>query len=522
MTQVVGRSKATAAVRRVDSYRKRFGVGHVYLACYAALPLALTPDLLYRLWANFQQDAKGALLEIPWIAVSDLLLSNLYEEVGEELYEMEDGVREVLLKELRSNPQLGETRLKEVAEFVLAYVEPQLNNPDLDTRDLAEVQQWRSLAYIEPEMAARAIAQRLARLDHGDKSEWLRMARVVEPLAEPLVGFEPLVDYTRGIAFFVRKQREAAISQLQRALGEKRELEVAGVRLSLPQELRSLLQPEISRVKVQHSWVDFLWVGAGIGLLVMVGSRVHWSQTSAFSVAPRLTKSCSAKPLEGLEKKNVKQIELSSQPVTESGQLTAGRPLGYSFDAKKSQKFHFFTNDEICIVVYTPTNKILIGVDLPEDGTYTVQVFVSQGSTSFSLEMDLGFSGSLNKDQALLIAKGWLGSKQNVFAPPWDRAAINRYTTGPLYSDITKSDGSLAWLKKYGAYYNFKSYKVNKVLEYSNSGQRPSIKLNLTEDRTLHTPQGEDPSESGISTKTFTYFFELEDGIWKIYDYRKE
>jgi hypothetical protein len=129
MTQTTSRtqSKATAAIRRVESYRKRFCDSHIYLACYAALPLALTPDLLYRLWANFQRDGQGELLEIPWIAVSDLLLSNLCEEVGEELYEMEDGVREVLLKELRSHPQLGEARLKAVAEFVLAYVEPQLN-----------------------------------------------------------------------------------------------------------------------------------------------------------------------------------------------------------------------------------------------------------------------------------------------------------------------------------------------------------------------------------------------------------
>jgi hypothetical protein len=288
MTQVVGRSKATAAVRRVDSYRKRFGVGHVYLACYAALPLALTPDLLYRLWANFQQDAKGALLEIPWIAVSDLLLSNLYEEVGEELYEMEDGVREVLLKELRSNSQLGEARLKEVAEFVLAYVEPQLKNPDADTRDLAEVQQWRSLAYLEPERAARSIAQRLARLDHGDRSEWLRMARVVEPLAEPLVGFEPLVDYTRGMAAFVRGRITEAKEQVQKALGGNREVEVAGVKLPLLESLREELQPELPAVESKPSWVNLLlrnrrWAGAGAGLLVIGGSGVYWWQRPQLS-----------------------------------------------------------------------------------------------------------------------------------------------------------------------------------------------------------------------------------------------
>jgi hypothetical protein len=170
---------------------------------------------------------------------------------------------------------------------------------------------------------------------------------------------------------------------------------------------------------------------------------------------------------------------------------------------------------------------------LKEDGKYIVQVFIPQGSASFSIELGLDSilsstpanttsSGSLNKDQALRTVKNWLDSKQKVFAPPWDRTVIKQYATGQLYSDISKSDGSVAWLKKYSAYYTFKSYKIDKVVEYSTSGQRPSLKLEITEDRTLHTPKGDDPSESGISTATLIYFFELEDGIWKIYDYRKE
>jgi hypothetical protein len=282
MTQAASRTRSSTALRRVEAYRKRFGAGHIYLACYATVPLALTPDLLYRLWANFQRDPQGEWLEIPWIAVSDLLLSNLCEEVGEELYEMEDGVREVLLKELRS---LGETRLKEVAEFVLAYVEPQLNHPDLDTRDLAEVQQWRSLAYLEPEMAARAIAQRLARLDHGDKSEWLRMARVVEPLAEPLVAFRPLVDYTQGMAAFIRGRIPEAKAKLKQALGGDREVTVAGVQLPIPQALRWALQPPPPIVESKPSLVNFLlenskWLGTGAALLiVMISGIFYWGRS---------------------------------------------------------------------------------------------------------------------------------------------------------------------------------------------------------------------------------------------------
>lgn len=77
-----------AAQTRIAAFRQRFGEGHFYLACHAALPLSLTPDLLYSLWANFQQDGQEGLLDIPWIAVADLLLSNLCDCVGHDLYEM--------------------------------------------------------------------------------------------------------------------------------------------------------------------------------------------------------------------------------------------------------------------------------------------------------------------------------------------------------------------------------------------------------------------------------------------------
>jgi hypothetical protein len=314
MTQAASRTRSSTALRRVEAYRKRFGAGHIYLACYATVPLALTPDLLYRLWANFQRDPQGEWLEIPWIAVSDLLLSNLCEEVGEELYEMEDSVREVLLKELRS---LGETRLKEVAEFVLAYVEPQLNHPDLDTRDLAEVQQWRSLAYLEPEMAARAIAQRLARLDHGDKSEWLRMARVVEPLAETLVGFRPLVDYTRGMAAFVRGRSAEAQELLKKALGMNCEVEVAGVRLRLPEEVPSALPSDISMIEPRQSLQMFLLqnsrcLGIGTALLVLSGGGLYWWQSQKSPIksshpTPSVTPSSSKRELDPCKGRGIKR-----------------------------------------------------------------------------------------------------------------------------------------------------------------------------------------------------------------------
>ncbi|OCR02929.1 hypothetical protein BCD67_03285 [Oscillatoriales cyanobacterium USR001] len=113
-----------AAIRRIESFGKRFGPSrsHLYLAYHAAFPLALTPDLLYRIWANFQRDCLGKYLNIPWIAVADILLSNLCDDVGHELYEMDVAVRNELLKQLKEDSHFGKKRINELSNFLLAYV----------------------------------------------------------------------------------------------------------------------------------------------------------------------------------------------------------------------------------------------------------------------------------------------------------------------------------------------------------------------------------------------------------------
>jgi DNA-binding response OmpR family regulator len=63
--------------------------------------------LLYRLWANFQRDSHCNAFNIPWIAVSDVLLSSFCNEVGHELYEMDVAVRNALLNQLKADSRFG-------------------------------------------------------------------------------------------------------------------------------------------------------------------------------------------------------------------------------------------------------------------------------------------------------------------------------------------------------------------------------------------------------------------------------
>lgn len=230
--------KPEVATRRIEAFEQRFGEAHLYFAYQAAFPLALTPDLLYRLWANFQRDIHGADLKIPWLAVADLLLSSLCDEVGHELYEMDTAVRNALLKELKENPRFGEKRIHELSDFLLTYIQQQIESHDPDIRDFAQVQRWTALAYTKPSEAARELASVLAGLKFEEKAEWVRMASVIETFAEPLAGFEPLLVYARGMQKFVRGKQESAIEEITQLLGEKgSELQISGVQLSIPKEI---------------------------------------------------------------------------------------------------------------------------------------------------------------------------------------------------------------------------------------------------------------------------------------------
>ena len=214
-TLLSGGMRPEAARRHITSFGNRFGKAHLYLAYHAAFPLALTPDLLYRLWANFQRDIHGELLKIPWVAVADLLLSNLCEEVGHELYEMNLAVRTMLLGDLKDNPILGSQRINDLSNFLLEYIQQQLHSDDPDIRDFAQVQQWTALAYLLPDKAAHELKLALqASLEQNDKAELMRMASLIETFSAPLADFAPLLVYAKDIMHLAAHETKSAMAQL--------------------------------------------------------------------------------------------------------------------------------------------------------------------------------------------------------------------------------------------------------------------------------------------------------------------
>ncbi|OUL31000.1 hypothetical protein BV378_02525 [Nostoc sp. RF31YmG] len=260
--------------RRIESFAKRFGKAHLYLAYHAAFPLALTPDLLYRLWANFQRDINGEVLNIPWIAVADLLLSNLCDEVGNEIYEMNLAVRNLLLKRLQEDKNFGQQRINELSDFLLEYVRQKIQSDDPDIQDFAHTQRWVALAYTRPTQVAHELALAFSKLDHKNKAELLRMSSLTETFAEPLTKFQPLLIYARGMRKLAQGDIEAATSVMGELIKGRKQIEVAGVRLPIPEKLKVSFQenkkPETIFKKLKKYYLQlklsilFIFIGGGL------------------------------------------------------------------------------------------------------------------------------------------------------------------------------------------------------------------------------------------------------------------
>lgn len=236
----VRRVRPDRVSRLLDAFRARFGPAHELFACHAAFPAALTPELAYQLWAAFRADVRGQPLWVPWIAVADLLLSPLCAEIGEELYEMAPDVRAALRRRLAEEPRLGPQRVQELSGFLLDAAAAALHAEDAYDRTLAQTQRLTALAYSAPERTATLLVSMLAELGADDLSSWIRLASLIEGLAEPLAAFPALRQFARAMAEWGRgKPRPLAAFVAEHGPAA----EVAGGRLAVPDKALAEVTP---------------------------------------------------------------------------------------------------------------------------------------------------------------------------------------------------------------------------------------------------------------------------------------
>jgi formylglycine-generating enzyme required for sulfatase activity len=128
-----------------ELYGEEYGEKMLRYACHAALPLTLTTELAYLL-RQLVQEEYG--INLPWTAAPELLLSNLCDTIGADLYAMDAPLREVLLGKLAETD--GVSRLEELGLWMADYVYYRMQvDKKLRGKILGEPLEWIALAYFK-------------------------------------------------------------------------------------------------------------------------------------------------------------------------------------------------------------------------------------------------------------------------------------------------------------------------------------------------------------------------------------
>ena len=244
----------------IDRLTNRFGTvhGHLEMACHAALPLALTPDLLYLIWANFRLDAQGKPLNMQWVTVADLILSPLCREIRHETYVMETAVRQELLDKMAKNKRFGPDYILRLGQFIQHYASQYIQSDIPSLRQYAQAQQWAAQAYTEPDRLIEGLASQFSQTP--SEAETVRLAELLQTFSEPLnldwvptspetaVNYDRLHTFGDGLAKFVRGDTQSATRQLRRLLGPARELNIGTMALPVPINVSQALASQEEKV----------------------------------------------------------------------------------------------------------------------------------------------------------------------------------------------------------------------------------------------------------------------------------
>ncbi|MCP9807886.1 ARC6/PARC6 family protein [Cyanobium sp. HWJ4-Hawea] len=133
-------------------------------------------------------------------------------------------------------------------------------------------------------------------------------------------------------------------------------------------------------------------------------------------------------------------------------------------------------------------------------------------------------SANLDASTAYQLVESWLSYKKAVFSAPYNISSIENYLVnpGPLYSDITRSGGSIDWLRSNNFSYYYRELKILGSSDFRQFPDRAHLTVRILEDLELRTPRGIDRSKSGRKTQSWIYELKFNKGKWLIYDYRKD
>jgi serine/threonine protein kinase len=143
----------------------------------------------------------------------------------------------------------------------------------------------------------------------------------------------------------------------------------------------------------------------------------------------------------------------------------------------------------------------------------------------------------ISQDAALNTVTSWIKAKGEIFAPPYVTDKGRQLLTGSAYErNIEKSAdpesciasgrdeddclSSVQWLVRNNSHWTYGVQKIEKVKRFEPSGNKATLVVDVTEQRTLINAKGNvDKTQSGLFTSTVSYDLVYEDDQVKISNY---
>jgi serine/threonine protein kinase len=119
----------------------------------------------------------------------------------------------------------------------------------------------------------------------------------------------------------------------------------------------------------------------------------------------------------------------------------------------------------------------------------------------------------LSESEAVAIVNNLVASKNQMFAPPFDRQLLAELTTGDAYE---KRKGSMDWLQSNNAFYRYDDFTVSRAGAFGIQDNQANVTVEIFESPTLYVNGKIDRTQSQPSRGKYVCTLSFENGKWKI------
>lgn len=174
-------------------------------------------------------------------------------------------------------------------------------------------------------------------------------------------------------------------------------------------------------------------------------------------------------------------------------------------------KSKIFDGDRTLIGALTVTSAVLL-----LGGLYSYRMLSKPPLAEESSQIDgvnIVTQINLTQQQAISLVEEWLASKAKIFAPPYDKRIAADIAVGDYYGSILST---VEWLEQNGAYFEYHSQEIERVIDFSVDKEQASIQVIVQEVMTLYKEGEINDSGSGLKRTNIVYILNYVDGRWKI------